>query len=238
MLDLYVSSVNKGAGKTFVSAGLAATMQSLGYQTTVYKPIQTGGIEFNGFMQSPALTFVKTIDPFIETHFTYLFKEKSEPLIAAEDENVQIDASIIERDFKKVRSFSDCLIADGECGIMSPIAPNFQTIDMIKMLQMPVLFVVSPDVDSTNNILMSIQVALEKGITINGVVVNNIQEGVKSSSLTSLIRIIEEYTPVKVLGLIPNLGVNTAPQELISGILNGVDIESVFNVKIEKLECC
>ena len=47
---------------------------------------------------------------------------------------------------------------------------------------------------------------------------------------------VEEYTNVKILGLIPNLGVKPAPEELITAILNGVDIESVFNVKIEKLE--
>ena len=34
----------------------------------------------------------------------------------------------------------------------------------------------------------------------------------------------------------PNLGVKVRPEELITGILNGIDIESVFKVKIEKLE--
>ena len=53
MLNLYVTSANRKEGKTFLTAGLAATMQSLGYSTCVYKPIQTAGIEINGFMQSP-----------------------------------------------------------------------------------------------------------------------------------------------------------------------------------------
>ena len=83
MLKLYISSGNKKDGKTFLTAGLAATMQSLGYSTAVYKPIQTSGIEINGFMQSPDLTFVKSIDPYINTYFTYLFKTNSEPLIAS-----------------------------------------------------------------------------------------------------------------------------------------------------------
>ena len=45
MLNLYITSSNRKEGKTFLTAGLAATMQSLGYSTAVYKPIQTGGIE-------------------------------------------------------------------------------------------------------------------------------------------------------------------------------------------------
>ena len=61
MLNLYITSTEKRQGKTFLTAGIAATMQSLGYTTSVYKPIQTSGKEINGFMQSPDLTFIKTI---------------------------------------------------------------------------------------------------------------------------------------------------------------------------------
>ena len=57
MLNLYITSTQKKEGKTFLTAGLSATMQSLGYSTCVYKPIQTCGIEINGFTQSPDLTF-------------------------------------------------------------------------------------------------------------------------------------------------------------------------------------
>ena len=81
MLNLYITSANKKEGKTLLTAGISATMQSLGYTTSVYKPIQTCGKELNGFMQSPDLTLIKTIDPYISTHFTYLFKSSTEPLI-------------------------------------------------------------------------------------------------------------------------------------------------------------
>ena len=50
MLELFVSGSEKYSGKTFITAGLAATMQSLGYSTSVYKPVQTGAIEKNGFI--------------------------------------------------------------------------------------------------------------------------------------------------------------------------------------------
>ena len=76
MLNLYVTSVNKNDGKTFFTSGLAATMQSLGYSTCVYKPVQTSGLEINGFMQSPDLTMIKALDPYIDTHFSYLFKSE------------------------------------------------------------------------------------------------------------------------------------------------------------------
>lgn len=236
MLNLYITSCRKKEGKTFLTAGIAATMQSLGYKTSVYKPIQTAGIELSGFTQSPDLTYIKTVDPYIETAFTYVFKDKNEPLIAAETENVHIDTSLILKDYQKIAAASECIIVDGDSGILSPVSQNTQNADIIKQMQIPVLFTVSPDENSTNDILLSINAAEEKGLKINGVVINNIDENSSNMNLTSLIRIIEEYSNVKVLGLVPNLGKKIVPEELITGILNGVDIESIFNVKIEKLE--
>lgn len=236
MLKLYITSGNKKDGKTFLSAGLAATMQSLGYATSVYKPIQTAGKEINGFMQSPDLTFIKSMDPYINTYFTYLFKSNSEPLIASENENEFIDIDFIENEYTKIISSADCTILDGDSGLLSPLAPSVQNIDMIKKLQIPTLFVITPRENAINDTLLSIYAAQDKGIEIRGVIINNITADCPKEKLTSITRIIEEYTNVNILGLLPNIENSIQPEELITGVLNGIDIESVFNVKIEKLE--
>lgn len=236
MLKLYVTSSNKKEGKTFVTAGLAGTMQSLGYSTCVYKPIQTSGIEHNGFMQSPDLTYIKTIDPYIDTHFSYLFKSDLEPLIASELENEPIDVELINSEYTRISTITDCTILDGDYGIMSPLAPGIQTADLIKRLQIPLLFVVTPRDNSINDTLLSIYTAQEKGLDIRGVVINNIKEDCPKALLSAIPRVIEEYTNVKILGLVPHLEGNFTPEDLITSILNGIDIESVFDVKIEKLD--
>lgn len=236
MLNLYITSSNRKEGKTFLTAGLAATMQSLGYSTSVYKPIQTSGIERNGFMQSPDLTYVKTIDPYINTHFSYLYKSDMEPLIASELENEPIDVDLIASEYSKISGISDCTILDGDCGLMSPIAPSIQTVDLVKKLQIPLLFVVTPREDSINDTLLSIYTAQEKGLDIRGVVINDIKEDCPKHLLNAIPRVIEEYTNIKILGLISHIGGKISPEDLITSILNGVDIESIFGVKIEKLE--
>ncbi len=236
MLNLYITSANKKEGKTFLTAGIAGTMQSLGYSTCVYKPIQTSGIEHNGFMQSPDLTFTKTIDPYIDTHFSYLYKSNLEPLIASELENEPIDIDLINSEYSRLLTMSDCTLLDGDSGLLSPLAPNIQTVDLIKKLQIPVLFVLTPREDSINDTLLSIYAAQEKGVEIRGVIINNIYEDCSKSLLNAIPRVVEEYTNIKILGLIPHLKQNFSPEDLITIILNGIDIESVFNVKIEKLD--
>ncbi|MBR1776456.1 dethiobiotin synthase [bacterium] len=236
MLNLYVTSSRKKYGKTFITAGLAATMQSLGYATGVYKPIQTSGIERGGFTQSPDLTYIKTLDPYINTAFTYLYKSSDEPLISSENENDYIDINIIHREYLRLSSSTDCTIIDGDSGILSPVAPNVQNIDIIKKLNVPVLIITEPHEDSINDTLMTIRVLETKEIPIRGVIINNIYDDCPKDLLVSLPRIIEEYTNVKILGLVPHIKVPAAPEDIITAILNGIDIESVFNVKIEKLE--
>lgn len=236
MLNLYVTSPKLKSGKTFITAGLAATMQSLGYTTTVYKPIQTAGIEKNGFMQSPDITFIKTIDPYINTQFTYLYKADTEPIIAAEEENDVIDVAYIQKEYSKIVSTYDCTIIDGDKGLLSPIAPNAQNVDLVRALKIPILIVTQPDNDAVNTTLMTIKSALEIGITINGVVINNIKKDCPRNLLSSIPRVIEEYTNVKVLGLVQSLEKDYSPEDMISAVLNGVDIESIFGVRIEKLD--
>lgn len=236
MLNIYVTSPNHKDGKTLVTAGLAATMQSLGYSTGVYKAIQTNGIEYNGFTQSPDLTYVKTIDPYIKTHFSYIFKSNAEPLIAAEYENNPIDIESINRDFQKFSNTLDCVVIDGNHGLLSPIAPNLQNSDLILKFQTPLLFIITPNQETINDTLVSICVAQEKKLPISGVIINNIYENCSKILLNSIPRVIEEYTNVKILGLIPHISEKCPPEDLISFILNGIDIESVFKVKIEKLD--
>ena len=236
MLSLYVASTESKAGKTFISAGLAATMQSLDYSTCVYKPIQTAGIEINGFMQSPDLTYIKTIDPYIETYFTYLFKSDCEPLIAAEKEHENIEIDLITHEYKNIIQKYDCSILDGSNGIMSPIATGFTNLDLLKHLKIPMLLVISPSQEAVNNALLILNLAEEKGIDIRGAVINNIPEYSDSLKITSIPRLIEEYSSAKILGLVNKLDDRFNPNELITSILNGIDIESVFRIKIAKLD--
>ena len=235
MLNLYITSSSKKCGKTFISAGIAATMQSLGYKTGVYKPIQTAGIEHGGFTQSPDLTYIKSIDPYINTHFSYLYKSNYEPIISAEIEEDFIDAELINREFLKFSGHLDCAIIDGDSGILSPIAPNFQNSDLVKHLGLPILIVTTPDENSVNNTLMTISSAQEKGIEIRGVIINNIKDDCPKTLLNSIPRLIEEYTNVKILGLVPHIEGKYSPEDMIGAMLNGIDIESIFNIKIEKL---
>ncbi len=237
MLELFVSGSEKNSGKTFVTAGLAATMQSLGYSTCVYKPVQTGAIERQGFVQAPDLTLIKFVDPYIKTYFSYLLKDSSIPAIAAELENVKIDKNIIVEDYKSLEKEFECAITDGTQGLSTPLSDDFLEQDLVKTLNLPVLLIVSPSENSVNNTLANINQATANGVKIRGVIINDCPEIIQDVNIKSMPKLIEKHTDTKILGVMPHFedlkSVN--PNDLISNVLTGVDLESVFDIKIAKL---
>lgn len=238
MLNIFITGTDTDIGKTFITAGLAATMQSLGYSTSVYKPVQSGAIEKSGFMQAPDLAFVKSVDPYVKTYSSYLLKEPVAPSIAAEMENIVIDRNVIQKDYEHISKESDCTIVEGAGGLMVPVAPRFLMLDMIKMLDLPIVIVIRPDLGTVNHTLLTINQAASAGINIRGVIINNFPEKTNDISMKSAPRLIEEYSDAKVLGIVKHFSnvKKLNPSDLITNILNGIDIESVFDVKIAKLD--
>ncbi len=236
MLELFLTGSDDTSDKIFVTAGLTATMQSLGYSCGVYKPVDTGVVEINGFEQSLDIAFIKYTDPYIKTYYSYLLKQKSSPLIAAAAENIAIDRNVILNDFQKIQDLYECLIVDGVSGLATPFGKNFLEEDLIKMLDLPLLMVVSAKSASINNIILSINHALEIGINFRGVILSNYPEATDDVNIKLLPRLIEEYTKVKILGILPSFEKNVNPNDLITEILNGVDIEAVFQIPIAKLQ--
>lgn len=237
-MNIFVTGTDTDIGKTFITAGLAATMQSLGYSTCVYKPVQSGAINRNGFMQAPDLAFVSSISPDVKTFSSYLLKEPTSPMIAAELENIVIDKNVIKKDYENISKSFDCTIIEGAGGLMVPIAPHFLVKDMVKMLNVPLLIVIKPDLGTVNHTLLTINQAVSSGIKIRGVIINNFPETTDDISIKSAPRLIEEFSEAKILGIIKHFSnpEKINPPDLIMSILNGIDIESVFDVKIPKLD--
>lgn len=236
MLNLYITGADEHSDKIFVIAGLTATMNSLGYSTGVYKPIETGVEILNNFVQSPDIAFIKFVDPYIKTYYSYLFKSKNSPLLAAAAENIVIERNTILRDFQNIQDVNECLVVDGVSGLASPLSKNFLEEDMIKCLDLPLLMVVSAKNPSLNNVILSINHAKETGINMRGVILNNYPQKCDDVNLRLMPRLIEEYTEVKILGILPEFTKNINPNDLIGEMLNSVDIEGVFQLRIAKLQ--
>ncbi|MBQ4123289.1 AAA family ATPase [bacterium] len=235
-MNIYITGINKNSGKTVVAAGISAVMQSLGYKACVYKPIQTGALDKGKYLLSPDLTFVKMLDPYITTHSTYMMTNKATPEVSAEAEKIKISISNIKRDYSELSKSNETIVVEAPSSLMTPIADNLFAYDIPLGLKIPIVVVVTPSNDNIGQYLAEINAAKSFGLDISGVIINKYPAYSESLEVKSFPSLIEKYSDVKVLGLIRNFkGNSVSISSLITEIINGIDVQDVFKMKIPKL---
>ncbi len=235
-MNIFITGINNKSGKTVISAGITAVMQSLGYKAGVYKPIQTGAIDKGKYLISPDLSFVKMLDPYIKTHSTYMMVSKATPIIAAEIENLKIKLDEIEKDYNILQKSTDTLIVESTGGLMTPLNKGIFSIHIPIMLKLPILFIVNPAENTINNYLNEINTAKSANAKILGVIINKFPVYSENPDIKAFPALIEEYTDVKVIGLVRNFKEKSVQSNILfNEILNGIDLEDVFQIKIPKL---
>ncbi len=235
-MNIVIAGIDKGSGKTVISAGLASVMQSLGYKSAVYKPVETGAIDKGEYLISPDLTFVKMLDKYIKTHATYMYKTKAMPAVASQIEGKDFSLDEIKNDYNILNKKYDTVITELPCGLMTPLYENIFSIQIPITLKLPVLFIVTPGNNSLNNYLNEINTAKTAGVDIKGVIINKYPLYSENPEIKAFPEMIEKYSDVKILGLIRNFkGKSVEANVLFNEILNGIDIQDVFEIKIPKL---
>ena len=232
-MNLFVISDKQGSGKTFITAGIAATMQSLGYSVGYYKPIQTGALNQNGFITSQDVTFIKKIDPNVNTIISYTFETDAIPILAAKKENTVIQPEVLVKDLLTLRKSSDIVIVEGNNGIKTPFTENLKTTDFIKAIQASVLMVVEPTHDALEKVLLTTDYLRHHGIETVGIILNKYLK-TPDLNIQSMPALIEEYAGIPIVGIVGYQS-NFYPSGLIDIILHSVDLETIFNIKIPKL---
>ena len=149
VMNIFISSIEDGSGKTFIASGIAAVMQSLGYKSGVYKPFQIGAIDKGNYLLSPDLSFVKMVDSYIRTHSTYMFKSSAIPEVAATLDNVNINFENILNDYEQLSKLTDILFVESVGGLMTPLKNNLFSFHIPQKLNLPVLFIVTPSTSAT-----------------------------------------------------------------------------------------
>ena len=237
MLNVFVSGLERQSGKTIFAAGLAATMQSLCYSTSYYKPIQTGANALNGIVLSQDTALVNLFDSNIKTGFSYAFPSILSPLVGAYEVNSKVDISKIYNDYQSNIQMTDCHIIEGSNSISAPITEKETEIDLIKTLGLPMLLILNPKRSAIDDVILGINYISTNKVNLLGVIINEFDENSSNLEEKYFPQIIKEYTNVNILGTLPNYGniSNITPDTLIADILNKVNIEEVFGLKIAKL---
>ncbi len=218
-MSLFITGTDTGVGKTVLTAGLAALLKSRGDSFCVFKPLQTGSPDAEHPEDPEQVRY--WVGPDIPVACSYCFPLPAAPYSA--DPQSTIQPLKILQDFKTLRAQHRTVLVEGAGGVRVPIARNFEMLDLIRMLQLPVVVVARPNLGTMNHTLLTVDAILAQRIEVKGVVISNWRPELVDAdpSVGTLLGMMDSFLPVPVLGQIPLL-----PQD--AGSFNQPAILSVF----------
>lgn len=210
MNALFVTGTGTDVGKTVTTAVLASGLSARGQSVCVYKPVQTGS-------EDPArpvdLHHLRTwlgeadaVSPPVQTYCSYSFGPPAAPYVA--DEARTIEPRRLLQDFKRLQQQYDVVLVEGAGGVRVPIAPRFDMRDLIRMLQVPVLVVASPQLGTINHTVLTVESLRQQRLDVVGVVVSGLPADSADPAVQTLMDTLEAFCPVPLWAPLPLLSLS------------------------------
>jgi dethiobiotin synthetase len=206
---LFVTGTDTGVGKTFVSLALVAAWRDAGLRVGVMKPCETGCEDVGGHLvPEDATRLLKasrtalSLDEVCPCRFPT-------PMAPAEAAAVDGGAFDFERTagiFRAIRGSHDVTLVEGAGGLLVPFAGERTTVDLIRVMAIPVLVVARIGLGTINHTCLTVECARAHGLDVLGVVFTrtddpqNVTPGPDEARNPAAIR---RLCGVEVLGNIP-----------------------------------
>jgi dethiobiotin synthetase len=184
----FISGIGTGVGKTIISAILTEAMEA-----DYWKPVQAGfedgtdaGLVSN-LISDPSNRIYQEV---------YKLKMPASPHIAAREEGLNISLEKIKTEYEKLCTLSDNpLIIEGAGGLLVPLNDTQTNLDLISLLNVPVILVSRNYLGSINHSLLTAGMLKHRGANILGWIFND--------QFMHYEKEIAAWTNLRILGSVP-----------------------------------
>ena len=155
---IFITATNTDIGKTYATCKLIEELASQGLQVGVFKPIETGVLEYP--MDGKLLLEIAQKHNFNLKSFTHKdvvpiqYKLPAAPYVSKGDEKIDMEA--IRKVYKKMASVSDIVLIEGAGGLMVPVDEKLYMYDFIKEFDAVTLLVTHANLGCINDTLLNI----------------------------------------------------------------------------------
>lgn len=202
---VFVTGTDTEVGKTRISVGLVAALQQQRLSVAAMKPVASGCEQTSeGLRNEDALALMQQADVKMPYHVInpYAFEPAIAPHLAAIEQAVSIELSVIEDNFHRLRNKADCVVVEGAGGWLVPMNAQQTLADLAVTLQLPVIMVVSIKLGCINHALLTVQAIKHSGLHLLGWVANCVEPSAQQYAvIESLVSRIE----APCLGVVPKL---------------------------------
>ena len=202
---LFIAGTDTGVGKTFIAGGLASFFNQRGLRVGVMKPVESGCERLanglhpqDGFFLQQMSSSTDDLDKIVP----YRLEHPLTPSVAAELEDVVIDLEAIQNIYQQCEAQYNLMLVEGVGGLLSPLYKSTTGVDLIRLLNIPLIVVARNALGTINHTLLTVEHARQSGLTVFGVILNCCRPHPDVSVETNH-QVIRELSGVPFLGEVP-----------------------------------
>ena len=205
---LMIVGTDTGVGKTYISAAIARQLTSEGVRTGAYKPACSGALidEQTGAPYWDDVTLLSRAinDAFPRERICpQTFQAPLAPPVAAAKEDKHVDETLIAEGARWWQDEVDFLIVEGVGGVLCPLSDSQTVLDFAATISLPVVIVARAGLGTINHSLLTIEALERRGLSIAGLILNDVDPELSDESRTSNAAQIQQWTTVPVLSFVP-----------------------------------
>ncbi|MDR1424342.1 MAG: dethiobiotin synthase [Azoarcus sp.] len=200
----FVTGTDTEIGKTTTTCVLMHAARARGFSTLGMKPVAAGAQIIDGKLineDAVRLLAASSFDPGPALLNPYCLRTPIAPHIAAEEENVRLEAAPIRQAFTALRARCDALFVEGAGGFLSPLGEGFDAASLALDLALPIILVVGMKPGCINHARLSAEAITARGLCFDGWVANCVQPDMPY--LEKNIETLRRRIDVPLLGVLP-----------------------------------
>jgi dethiobiotin synthetase len=178
---VFVTGTDTGVGKTLTCCALIHALRVAGAKPVPMKPIAAGAAEVGGRMinaDTLALMHAAGLGAAAASDVTpLLLREPMAPHVAAGREKRRIALEPIRAAFQRVSAAGDFVVVEGVGGFVVPLDDDLDTVDLARMLHLPVLLVVGMRLGCLNHALLTARAIEASRLPFAGWIANHVDPG-------------------------------------------------------------
>jgi dethiobiotin synthetase len=205
MKAYFITGTDTGVGKTLVTGSIAAALSTGGLSVGVLKPCESGCDEKDGELVPADAVFLRNMagcDDGLDAVCPYRLRTPLAPGVAAQREGIVIDPARIQELFAASCRRHDSVLVEGAGGLLVPVTDTLLTMDLVKLLALPLIIVGRLSLGAINHTLLTVREAQRAGIAVAGIILNQTAQEHGLAEQTNP-EVICRLTDAPLLGSIP-----------------------------------
>ncbi|MCZ6804005.1 MAG: dethiobiotin synthase [Proteobacteria bacterium] len=176
---VFITGTDTGVGKTRFTVILMEALKKQGHQVAGMKPIASGAILDDGSLinedarlimhHCSKVTRYDLINPVV-------FEPPVAPHIAASQKKEIVDLDKIIASYGQLASNDRFVVVEGIGGWRAPISDNKSIVDLVRMLDLPVILVVGIRLGCINHAILTVEAIRTDGVNLCGWVSNQLDK--------------------------------------------------------------